>query len=101
MELGNLISDAKGKGSRPTSRDRNTDALIRLRPPHSSDEVDVMSMERRERPSQLSLANRKREEPIYSMEGRQVFLRWTSRVTRECQARFCEGFAVKLPLSTR
>jgi hypothetical protein len=54
-ELGNLISDVKGKGARLTSRDRNTDALLRLRPLHSSEEVDVMSMERRERPIAVEL----------------------------------------------
>jgi hypothetical protein len=53
MELGTLIGDAKGKGSRATTRGRNTDALIRLGPLHSSVEGPVMGLERRERLSQL------------------------------------------------
>ena len=45
MELGTLIGDAKGKGSRATTRGRNTDALIRLGPLHSSVEGPVMGLE--------------------------------------------------------
>ena len=39
--------------------------------------------------------------PWNSMDGRHAFLRWTSRKTRECHLRFCEGLWVKFPRSTR
>ena len=50
-ELGNLIGDAKGKGTNGHSHEaESTDAPLRLRPLHSSDEGPVMGLERRERP---------------------------------------------------
>ena len=48
MELENLIGDAKGNGtSGDPARPKSTDAPTRGGLPRSSEEVDVMSMERR------------------------------------------------------
>ena len=44
-ELVSLISDVKEKGTRPTSRGRNTNALIRVGLLHSSVEGSVMELE--------------------------------------------------------
>ena len=69
MELGNLIGDVKGKGARPTSRGRNTDAPVRVGPLHSSVETPVMGAERRKRLIAVEFwVNRQREEPAYSTE---------------------------------
>ena len=67
MELGNLISDGKGKGSRATTRGRNTDALIRLRPLHSSDEGPVIGLERRGQTIGVALGQPK---------GRSLTMQW-------------------------
>jgi hypothetical protein len=52
-----------------------------------------MSVERRGRVIRVSitLVNWQREEPTNRGEGRQPLLDGTSRVSREAQARFCEG----------
>src|SRR5215831_16786413 len=47
------------------------------------------------------LVNWQQEAPTDSGEGRQLFMDGTSRVSREAQARFREGFGVKLPGAKR
>jgi hypothetical protein len=49
----------------------------------------------------ITLVNWQREEPTNRGEGRQPLLDGTSRVSREAQARFCEGLGVQLPGATR
>jgi hypothetical protein len=46
------------------------------------------------------LVNWQQEEPIGYGGGRQLSMDGTSRVSREAQARFCEGLGVKLPGAT-
>ena len=99
-ELVSLISDVKEKGTRPTSRGRNTNALIRVGLLHSSDEGPVMGLERREQVIEIALGQPK---------GRSLTMQWgdgiprdgTSRKMREYQIRFCEKLSVKFTGLTR
>ena len=95
-ELVSLISDVKEKGTRPTSRGRNTNALIRVGLLHSSVEGSVMELERREQVIEIALGQPK---------GRSLTVQWgdgiprdgTSRKMREYQIRFCESLEVIVP----
>ena len=49
----------------------------------------------------VTLVNWQQEEPTDRGEGRQLFMDDTSRVSREAQARFCEGLEVQFPGATR
>jgi len=49
----------------------------------------------------ITLVNWQQEEPTDCGEGRQPLMDGTSRVSREAQARFCEGLGVQLPGATR
>jgi hypothetical protein len=49
----------------------------------------------------IMLVNWQQEEPTNRGEGRQPLMGGTSRVSREAQARFCEGLGVQLPGATR
>ena len=62
-----------------------------------------MSVERRGQVIRvpITLVNRQREEPTDRGEERQLFMDGTSRVSREAQARFCEGLGVQLSGATR
>jgi len=62
-----------------------------------------MSVERRGQVIRvmINLVNWQQEEPTDCGEGRQLFMDDTSRVSREAQARFCEGLGVQLPGATR
>ena len=49
----------------------------------------------------ITLVNWQQEEPTDRGEGRQLLMNDKSRVSREAQARFREGFGVQLPGATR
>ena len=49
----------------------------------------------------INLVNWQQEEPIGCGGGRQLSVNGTSRVSREAQARICEGLGVRLPGATR
>src|SRR5437899_1355983 len=96
------IGDAKGKGASGSNREaESTDAPGRGGLFRSSDEADVMPEERREWAIAIwpgSTGNGKN--PMFNGR-RQPSCGGTSRMTRECQVRFCEGLGVKFPGSTR
>src|SRR5438309_2170357 len=74
-------TDAPGKGG-----------LLR-----SSDEAGVMPVERRERAIAIWLGSTGNgRNPMFNGR-RQPSCGGTSRMTRECQVRFCEGLGVKFP----
>jgi hypothetical protein len=101
-ERENLIGDVKGKGTSGSNREaESTHAPGRGELLRSSDEASVMLVERRERGHRhLARVNRQREEP--DVHGRRQPSRGgTSRMTRECQVRFCEGLGVKFCGPTR
>ena len=62
-----------------------------------------MSVERRGQVIRvpITLVNRQREEPTGCDGGRQLSMNGTSRVSREAQARICEGLGVQFPGATR
>src|SRR5215475_15617742 len=62
-----------------------------------------MSVERRGQVIRvmIMLVNWQQEEPTNRGEGRQPLMGGTSRVSREAQARFCEGLGVQPPGATR
>ena len=62
-----------------------------------------MSVERRGQVIRvmIMLVNWQQEEPTNRGKGRQSLMDGTSRVSREAQARFCEGLGVQLPGATR
>ena len=49
----------------------------------------------------INLVNWQQEEPIGCGGERQLSVNGTSRVSREAQARICEGLGVRLPGATR
>src|SRR6202047_2242701 len=101
-ERENLIGDAKGKGASGSNREaESTDAPGRGGLLRSSDEAGVMPVERRERAIAIWLGSTsKGKNPIFKGRG-QPSRGGTSRMTRECQVRFCEGLGVKFPGPTR
>src|ERR1700694_1413846 len=101
-ERENLIGDAKGKGASGSNREaESTDAPGRGGLLRSSDEAGVMPVERRERAIAIWLGSTGNgRNPMFNGR-RQPSRGGTSRMTRECQVRFCEGLGVKLPGPTR
>src|SRR4030095_8988459 len=101
-ERENLAGDAKGKGASGSNREaESTDAPVRGGLLRSSNEAGVMLVERRERAIAIWLGSTGNgSNPMFS-GGRQPARGGTSRMTRECQVRFCEGLGVKFPGPTR
>src|SRR6266516_3686663 len=97
-ERENLIGDAKGKGASGSNREaESTDAPGRGGLLRSSDEAGVMPAERRERAIAIWLGSTGNgKNPMFNGR-RQPSCGGTSRMTRECQVRFCEGLGVKFP----
>src|ERR1700731_4472727 len=102
MERENLIGDAKGKGASGANREaESTDAPGRGGLLRSSDEAGVMPAERRERAIAIWLGSTgDGNNPMFNGR-RQPSCGGTSRMTRECQVRFCERLGVKFPGPTR
>src|ERR1700716_1083733 len=101
-ERENLTGDAKGKGASGSNREaESTDAPVRGGLLRSSNEAGVMLVERREQAiaSWLGSTGNGRN-PMFNGR-RQPSRGGTSRMTRECQVRFCEGLGVKFPGPTR
>jgi len=100
-ERENLAGDGKGKGTSGSNREaESTDAPARGGLLRSSKEAGVMPVERRGQVTDVgSQPTGKQEELQFSTEGGS--LRGTSRMTRECQVRICEGLGVKFPGPTR
>src|ERR1700730_17058183 len=97
-ERENLIGDAKGKGASGSNREgESTDAPGRGGLLRSSDEAGVMLVERRERAIAIWLGSTGNGRNPMLNERRQPSRDGTSRMTRECQVRFCEGLGVKFP----
>ena len=94
-ERENLIGDAKGKGASGSNREaESTDAPGRGGLLRSSDEAGVMLVERRERAIAIWLGSTGNgRNPMFNGR-RQPSCGGTSRMTRECQVRFCEGLGV-------
>src|SRR5260221_7350483 len=101
-ERENLIGDAKGKGASGSNREaESTDAPGRGGLLRSSDEASVMLVERRERAIAIWLGSTGNgRNPMFNGR-RQPSCGGTSRMTRECPVRFCEGLGVKFPGPTR
>jgi hypothetical protein len=101
-ERENLDGDAKGKGTSGSNREaESTDAPARGGLLRSSDEAGVMPVERRERAIAIWLGSTGNGRNPMSNGRRQPSRGGTSRMTRECQVRFCEGLGVKFPGPTR
>jgi hypothetical protein len=101
-ERENLAGDAKGKGTSGSNREaESTDAPARGGLLRSSNEAGVMLVERRERAIAIWLGSTGYgRSPRFN--GRRLPSRGgTSRMTRECQVRICEGLGVKFPGPTR
>ena len=96
MERENLIGDAKGKGASGSNREaESTDAPGRGGLLRSSDEAGVMPVERRGRAIAIWLGSTGNgKNPMFNGR-RQPSCGGTSRMTRECQVRICEGLGVK------
>src|SRR5229473_6893458 len=92
------IGDAKGKGASGSNREaESTDAPGRGGLLRSSDEAGVMPVERRERAIAIWLGSTGNgRNPMFNGR-RQPSCGGTSRMTRGCQVRFCEGLGVKFP----
>jgi len=90
MERENLIGDAKGKGASGSNREaESTDAPDRGGLLRSSDEAGVMPVERRKRAIAIWLGSTGDGRNPMSNGRRQSSRGGTSRMTRECQVRFC------------
>ena len=102
-ERENLAGDAKGKGASGENREaESTDAPERGGLPRSSDEGPVMGLERRGRAIAAELGQPVLSGGAQNFSGRrQPSCDGTSRMTRECQVRICEGLGVKFPGPTR
>src|SRR4030081_2185957 len=101
-ERENLIGGANGKGASGSNRDaESTDAPGRGGLLRSSDEAGVMPVEQRERAIAIWLGSTGNgRNPMFNGR-RQPSRGGTSRMTRECQVRLCEGLGVKFPGPTR
>src|SRR3979490_2166907 len=101
-ERENLIGGANGKGASGANREaESTDAPGRGGLLRSSDEAGVMPVERRERAIAIWLGSTGNgRNPMFNGR-RQPSRGGTSRMTRECQVRFCEGLGGKFPGPTR
>src|ERR1700682_5929248 len=92
----------KGKGASGSNREaESTDAPVRGGLLRSSDEAGVMPAERRERAIAIWLGSTANGRIPMLNGSRQPSREGTSRMTRECQVRFCEGLGVKFPGPTR
>src|ERR1700756_4743608 len=101
-ERENLIGDAKGKGASGANREaESTDAPVRGGLLRSSEEAGVMLVERRERAIAIWLGSTGNGRNPMFKGRRQPSCDGTSRMTRECQLRFCERLGVKFPGPTR
>ena len=110
-ELGNLIGDeqaatdanrpVKGKGTRTQSEAESTNAPLRLRLLHSSDEGPVMGLERREQTIKLRYGPTGNRRSLTNAVRQPCLSDGKSPVNREVQARICEGLGVKFPGPTR
>src|SRR3982074_3023122 len=101
-ERENLDGDAKGKGTSGSNREaESTDAPARGGLLHSSDEAGVMPVARRERAVAICLGSTGNGRNPKFNGRRQPSRGGTSRMTRECQVRFCEGLGVKFSGPTR
>src|SRR6266849_599090 len=101
-ERENLSGDAKGKGASGSNREaESTDAPGRCGLLRSSDEAGLMPAERRERAIASWLGSTGNGKNPMFKGRRQPSCGGTSRMTRECQVRFCEGLRVKFPGPTR
>src|SRR5947207_14877350 len=102
MERENLAGDVKGKGASGSNREaESTDAPERGGLLRTSDEAGVMPVERREQAIAIWLGSTGNgRNPMFNGR-RQPSRGGTSRMTRECQVRFCEGLGVKFPGPTR
>src|ERR1700719_4511362 len=98
MERENLAGDVKGKGASGSNREaESTDAPERGGLPCSSDEAGVMLVERRGQVIAVgSEPTGNGRNPMFNGR-RQPSRGGTSRMTRECQVRFCERLGVKFP----
>ena len=98
-----LIGDAKGKGasgSEPRGRKYRCAGQGRTAS-RRGDEASVMLVERRERAIAIWLGSTGNgRNPMFNGR-RQPSRGGTSRMTRECQVRFCERLGVKFPGPTR
>ena len=83
------------------ARRESTDAPGRGGLLRSSDEAGVMPAERRERAIAIWLGSTGNGRSPMFNGRRQPSCGGTSRMTRECQVRFCEGLGVKFPGPTR
>src|SRR3984893_14911007 len=101
-ELENLAGDAKGKGTSGSNREaESTDAPARGGLLRSSNEAGVMPVERREQAIAISIGSTGNgRNPMYNGR-RQPSRGGTSRMTRECNVRICEGLGVQFPGPTR
>ncbi len=101
-ERENLHGDAKGKGTSGANREaKSTDAPVRGGLLRSSEEAGVMPVERRERAIAIWLGSTGNgRNPMFNGR-RQPSRGGTSRMTRECQVRFCERLGVRFPGPTR
>src|SRR5918994_1775355 len=101
-ERENLDGDAKGKGTSGANREaESTDAPVRGGLLRSSDEAGVMPVERREQAIAIWIGSTGNGRNPMLNGRRQPSRGGTSRMTRECQVRFCEGLGVKFPGPTR
>ena len=102
MERENLAGDAKGKGASGSNREaESTDAPERGGLPCSSVEAGVCSWSEGSGSSPLG-ASQLATGGAPILDGRrQPSCDGTSRMTRECQVRICEGLGVKFPGPTR
>ena len=101
-ERENLAGDAKGKGASGSNRKaESTDAPARGGLLRSSEEAGVMPVERRGQAIAIWIGSTGNgRNPMFNGR-RQPSRGGTSRMTRECQVRFCEGLGVKFPGPTR
>src|SRR5215207_7406162 len=101
-ERENLHGDAKGKGTSGSNREaESTDAPVRGGLLRSSEEAGVMPVERREQAIAIWIGSTGNGRNPMLKGRRQPSRGGTSRMTRECQVRFCEGLGVKFPGPTR
>src|SRR5260370_35647320 len=96
MERENLDGDAKGKGTSGSSARPARGGLLR-----SSEEAGVMPVERREQATAIWIGSTGNGRNPTFNGRRQPSCGGTSRMTRECHVRICEGLGVKFPGPTR
>src|SRR5262245_19161022 len=101
-ERENLAGDAKGKGASIANREaESTDAPARGGLLRSSEEAGVMPVERRKQAIAIWIGSTGNGRNPISNGRRQPSCGGTSRMTRECHVRICEGLGVQFPGPTR